>query len=349
MQDLMESNNLQKLKGEIEETERELNNPEVLKDQEKLKNLSQKYKELKKEEKLLVSLKEIEEKIKTTEELLKKEKSLEMISLIEQELKNLADEKQKIEKEGKSGEEIEEKNAIIEIRAGTGGEEAGLFAGDLFRMYSRFAEKNNWPVQILNSSPTSLNGYKEIIFNVKGKNVWEALRHESGVHRVQRIPTTEKSGRIHTSTVSVAVLPEASEVEVKLRPEDLEISTFRSSGHGGQNVQKVETAVRIIHKPTGLVVSCQEERFQQRNKDKALKILRARLLAQQLEKQEKELTEERRMQIGKAMRAEKIRTYNFPQNRITDHRINKSWHNLKKILQGNLEEVINDLNPDLAR
>jgi len=349
MQDLMESNNLQKLKGEIEETERELNNPEVLKDQEKLKNLSQKYKELKKEEKLLVSLKEIEEKIKTTEELLKKEKSLEMISLIEQELKNLADEKQKIEKEGKSGEEIEEKNAIIEIRAGTGGEEAGLFAGDLFRMYSRFAEKNNWPVQILSSSPTSLNGYKEIIFNVKGKNVWEALRHESGVHRVQRIPTTEKSGRIHTSTVSVAVLPEASEVEVKLRPEDLEISTFRSSGHGGQNVQKVETAVRIIHKPTGLVVSCQEERFQQRNKDKALKILRARLLAQQLEKQEKELTEERRLQIGKAMRAEKIRTYNFPQNRITDHRINKSWHNLKKILQGNLEEVINDLNPDIAR
>jgi len=348
MQDLMESNNLQKLKGEIEETERELNNPEVLKDQEKLKNLSQKYKELKKEEKLLVSLKEIEEKIKTTEELLKKEKSLEMISLIEQELKNLADEKQKIEKEGKSGEEMEEKNAIIEIRAGTGGEEAGLFAGDLFRMYSRFAEKNNWPVQILSSSPTSLNGYKEIIFNVKGKNVWEALRHESGVHRVQRIPTTEKSGRIHTSTVSVAVLPEASEVEVKLRPEDLEISTFRSSGHGGQNVQKVETAVRIIHKPTGLVVSCQEERFQQRNKDKALKILRARLLAQQLEKQEKELTEERRMQIGKAMRAEKIRTYNFPQNRITDHRINKSWHNLEKILQGNLEEVINDLNPDLA-
>ena len=345
----MESNNLQKLKGEIEETERELNNPEVLKDQEKLKNLSQKYKELKKEEKLLVSLKEIEEKIKTTEELLKKEKSLEMISLIEQELKNLADEKQKIEKEGKSGEEMEEKNAIIEIRAGTGGEEAGLFAGDLFRMYSRFAEKNNWPVQILSSSPTSLNGYKEIIFNVKGKNVWEALRHESGVHRVQRIPTTEKSGRIHTSTVSVAVLPEASEVEVKLRPEDLEISTFRSSGHGGQNVQKVETAVRIIHKPTGLVVSCQEERFQQRNKDKALKILRARLLAQQLEKQEKELTEERRLQIGKAMRAEKIRTYNFPQNRITDHRINKSWHNLKKILQGNLEEVINDLNPDLAR
>ena len=349
MQDLMESNNLQKLKGEIEETERELNNPEVLKDQEKLKNLSQKYKELKKEEKLLVSLKEIEEKIKTTEELLKKEKSLEMISLIEQELKNLADEKQKIEKEGKSGEEIEEKNAIIEIRAGTGGEEAGLFAGDLFRMYSRFAEKNNWPVQILSSSPTSLNGYKEIIFGVKGKNVWEALRHESGVHRVQRIPTTEKSGRIHTSTVSVAVLPEASEVEVKLRPEDLEISTFRSSGHGGQNVQKVETAVRIIHKPTGLVVSCQEERFQQRNKDKALKILRARLLAQQLEKQEKELTEERRLQIGKAMRAEKIRTYNFPQNRITDHRINKSWHNLEKILQGNLEEVINDLNPDLAR
>ena len=344
----MESDSLRKLKEKIKEIEKELNSPEVLKNPEKLKDLSREYKELKKEEEILSSLEEIEKKIKETEEMLEKEKDKEMINLALQELKNLKLQKQKLEKELKT-EEIEEKNVIVEIRAGAGGKEASLFAGDLFRMYSRFAEKNNWQAQVFSSSPSSLDGFKEIIFGIKGKGVFPKLRFESGVHRVQRIPVTEKSGRIHTSTISVAVLKEASEVEVKIKPEDLEISTFRASGHGGQNVQKVESAVRILHKPTGLTVVCQEERSQLKNKERALKILRARLLAQETEKKEQEITQERRGQIGRAMRAEKIRTYNFPQNRITDHRFNKSWHNLEEILEGDLDPVINDLYPNLTR
>ena len=331
---------------EIEEIEKELNNPETLKDKEKFKDLSQKYKELKEKKESIISLEEIEKKIKETKEFLNKEKETEMIELAEQELKILEEKKKflesKIVKISSQNGILNDKGVIIEIRAGTGGEEASLFAADLFRMYSRFAEKNNWQVQILSSSPSSLNGFKEIIFGIKGKDVFAKLRFESGVHRVQRIPTTEKSGRIHTSTVSVAVLPEASEIEIKIKPEDLEISTFRASGHGGQNVQKVSSAVRVLHKPTGLVISCQDERSQQRNKEKALKFLRAKLLSQKIEKQEQELGKSRRLQIGKAMRAEKIRTYNFPQNRLTDHRLNKSWHNLEEIMNGNLDKIVNE-------
>jgi len=336
----------QNLKKEIEEIEKELNNPETLKDKEKFKDLSQKYKELKEKKESIISLEEIEKKIKETKEFLNKEKETEMIELAEQELKILEEKKKflesKIVKISSQNGILNDKGVIIEIRAGTGGEEASLFAADLFRMYSRFAEKNNWQVQILSSSPSSLNGFKEIIFGIKGKDVFAKLRFESGVHRVQRIPTTEKSGRIHTSTVSVAVLPEASEIEIKIKPEDLEISTFRASGHGGQNVQKVSSAVRVLHKPTGLVISCQDERSQQRNKEKALKFLRAKLLSQKIEKQEQELGKSRRLQIGKAMRAEKIRTYNFPQNRLTDHRLNKSWHNLEEIMNGNLDKIVNE-------
>jgi len=336
----------QNLKKEIEEIEKELNNPETLKDKEKFKDLSQKYKELKEKKESIISLEEIEKKIKETKEFLNKEKETEMIELAEQELKILEERKKflesKIVKISSQNGILNDKGVIIEIRAGTGGEEASLFAADLFRMYSRFAEKNNWQVQILSSSPSSLNGFKEIIFGIKGKDVFAKLRFESGVHRVQRIPTTEKSGRIHTSTVSVAVLPEASEIEIKIKPEDLEISTFRASGHGGQNVQKVSSAVRVLHKPTGLVISCQDERSQQRNKEKALKFLRAKLLSQKIEKQEQELGKSRRLQIGKAMRAEKIRTYNFPQNRLTDHRLNKSWHNLEEIMNGNLDKIVNE-------
>ncbi|MGC9048897.1 MAG: peptide chain release factor-like protein, partial [Patescibacteria group bacterium] len=202
------------------------------------------------------------------------------------------------------------------------------------------AERNIWPIEILSSNRTDLGGFKEIIFRISGPKVYEILSSESGVHRVQRIPKTEKSGRIHTSTASVAVLPEASEIDIKINPEDLKIDTFRASSKGGQNVQKVETAVRITHLPTGLTVSCQEERSQSRNKEKALKILRSRLLAQEKEKQISKLTEKRRTQIGKAKRVEKIRTYNFPQNRVTDHRVNKSWFNISEIMDGKLEEVL---------
>jgi len=232
------------------------------------------------------------------------------------------------------------KGIIIEIRAGAGGEEAALFTADLFRMYSRFAEKQNWSTSLIESHPTGLGGYREVIFEVKGANVYSQLKYEGGVHRVQRIPTTEKSGRVHTSTASVAILPEDSETEIKINPRDLRIDVLRASGPGGQNVNKIESAVRITHLPTGLVVNCQEGRSQQHNKEKALTVLRARLLAKKRAEEMSQRGAERREQIGTAMRAEKIRTYNFPQNRLTDHRLKKSWHKLDKIIDGDLTPII---------
>lgn len=232
------------------------------------------------------------------------------------------------------------KGVIIEIRAGAGGDEATLFAADLFRMYSRFAEKQNWSKSLINSHATGLNGYKEIVFEIKGEEVYEKLKYEAGVHRVQRIPTTEKSGRIHTSTVSVAIMHQATETEIKINPNDIRTDVLRASGPGGQNVNKIESAVRITHLPTGLVVSCQDGRSQQHNKEKAMQVLRSRLLAKKRAEELSERGDERREQIGTADRSEKIRTYNFPQNRITDHRIKKSWHNLDKIIDGDLNQII---------
>lgn len=232
---------------------------------------------------------------------------------------------------------------ILEIRAGAGGEEAAIFAADLFRMYSKYAQSQEWGFSVLDSHPSSLKGYKSVVAEIKGENAFEQLKYESGVHRVQRIPVTEKSGRIHTSTASVAVLPKVTPVEVKINPADLELATFRSSWPGGQNVNKVETAVRLTHRPTGIVVECQSERSQARNREKAMEVLRAKIYQEQQEKQRAEMAQERREQIGAAMRAEKIRTYNFPQNRITDHRINKSWHNLEDIMEGKLDKMIKDV------
>lgn len=236
------------------------------------------------------------------------------------------------------------KDILIEIRAGAGGEEASLFAATLFRMYSRFAEKQNWSTTLISSNQTGLGGYKEVIFEIKGDDVFEKFKHEGGVHRVQRIPTTEKSGRVHTSTVSVAIMPIATETEIKVNPQDLRIDVLRASGPGGQHVNKRESAVRIVHIPTGLMVTCQEERTQQQNKEKAMKVLRARLLDKKRQEEMSLRGDARREQIGTADRSEKIRTYNFPQNRITDHRINKSWHQLEKIIDGDLEPIIKAFN-----
>jgi peptide chain release factor 1 len=234
----------------------------------------------------------------------------------------------------------EKQAVIIEIRAGTGGDEAALFARDLYRMYSKYAQNKGWSQKVLDSSPSEIGGFKEIIFELSGQGVFDEMKNEGGVHRVQRIPKTEKQGRVHTSTATIAVLSKPKKTEINIKPNDLEVSTYKASGPGGQYVNKTESAVRILHKPSGLVVTCQSERNQLQNKETALSILSAKLLQRQEEADLSKLTAERREQIGWAKRAEKIRTYNFPQNRITDHRINKSWHNLEKIIDGDLEPVV---------
>jgi peptide chain release factor 1 len=237
----------------------------------------------------------------------------------------------------------DEKNVVLEIRAGTGGDEAALFAADLFRMYAKYAEMNNWRVEILSQHPTGAGGFKEIIALIEGKGVYRRLKYESGVHRVQRVPITESQGRIHTSTVTVAVLPEAEEVEVEIDPKDLKIDVYRSSGPGGQHVNTTDSAVRITHIPTGIVTTCQDEKSQHKNKAKALKVLRARLLDIQKQRQQEEMAQKRRSQVGTGDRSERIRTYNFPQGRFTEHRIGLTLYKLDAVLEGNLGEIIDSL------
>jgi peptide chain release factor 1 len=237
----------------------------------------------------------------------------------------------------------DDKNVIVEIRAGTGGDEAGIFAADLFRMYSRYAENHNWKSELLSSNETGVGGFKEVIFMVKGKGAYSKMKYESGVHRVQRVPVTESQGRIHTSTATVAVLPEVDEVEIDIPDKDIEIDVYKSAGAGGQNVQKNATAVRIHHLPTGIIVQCQDERSQLQNRLRAMSILRARLYEMEQEKQLNEQTATRRSQVGTGERSEKIRTYNFPQNRVTDHRINLTSYQLDSVLNGDLEEFIDEL------
>ncbi|MFQ5881931.1 MAG: peptide chain release factor 1 [Candidatus Methylomirabilales bacterium] len=267
----------------------------------------------------------------------------EMRALAEVELKALRDRREVLEGELQEmllpKDPVDQKGLIMEIRAGAGGDEAALFAANLLRMYTRYAESEGWVVEMLSSHPTGIGGMKEVILAIEGKGVYRKLRHESGVHRVQRVPATEAGGRIHTSTVTVAVLPEAEEVQVQIDPRDLQIEVFRASGHGGQHVNVTDSAVRITHIPTGLVVSCQDERSQHKNKAKALKVLRARLLERARAEQEREIADTRRQQVGTGDRSERIRTYNFPQGRVTDHRIGLTLYNLPAMLDGNLKEL----------
>jgi peptide chain release factor 1 len=260
------------------------------------------------------------------------------------ELRVLAkEEMQRLQKQIVSNNPLNQKNVILEIRSGTGGDEAELFAGELFRMYSRFAERNNWKMTIIESNQSELGGLKSLVAEISGYNVYEKLRFEGGVHRIQRIPKTEKNGRIHTSAASVVVLPKAEEIDIEIKPEDLKIDVYRSSGCGGQSVNTTDSAVRITHLPTGMVVTCQDERSQLKNKAKALSVLRSRLLAEEQEKQTLQTGSARKSMVGSGDRSEKIRTYNFPQDRITDHRINKSWFKIDRILSGELDDIVNSL------
>jgi len=292
-------------------------------------------------------LRDVYKTIEDDEAVITANEDPELVSMARTEVDELLEKRGELEKRFKfmlvPKDPSDSKNTIVEIRAGTGGEEANLFVADLMRMYVRYAEEKGWKVDVLSSNPTGIGGFKEVIFIVEGQNTYGTLKFERGVHRVQRVPVTEASGRIHTSAVSVAVLPEAEEVEVDIDPKDLRIDVFRSSGPGGQNVNKVETAVRITHIPSGIVVSCQDEKSQHKNKEKGLKVLRARLLEKAEKEQEEKISKERKSQIGSGDRSAKIRTYNFPQQRVTDHRIGLTIHRLSAILDGDLDEMINAL------
>ncbi|HLC39068.1 MAG TPA: peptide chain release factor 1 [Patescibacteria group bacterium] len=338
---------IDKIKKEYAEITLQISNPKNTTNIPKLQELSRKKAEL---ERIILDfdkLEKIKKEILENEELVKNEDEPELKKLIEEDLTRLKIEKENLEKFVKialSPEAAQEnKNVILEIRPGTGGDEAELFAADLLKMYLKFAEKKGWRVEILNSQKTTLDGIKDVTCLISGHEVFRFLKFESGVHRVQRVPKTEKSGRIHTSTATVAILPEATETEVKINPAEIKIDTFRSSGPGGQGVNTTDSAVRLTHLPTGTVVSCQDERSQMKNKEKAFKILRAKLLDLQFEKEQGKMAEERKSQVGRADRSEKIRTYNFPQDRITDHRGGFSVKNIERILNGDLDILINKL------
>jgi peptide chain release factor 1 len=325
----------------------QLGQPELIRNQGELQKVAKEYAELGRVVDLYRKLKKLDEEIRENRELLSSEEDEEMKGLAREELSRLTGDRERTEQALKAAilpkDPNDEKNILLEIRAGTGGDEAGLFAGDLFRMYAKFAEKNHWRLEVLNRHYTGVGGFKEIVALVEGKEVYSKLKFESGVHRVQRVPVTESQGRIHTSTVTVAVLPEAEDVDVAIDPNDLRIDIFRSSGPGGQSVNTTDSAVRVTHIPTGIVVSCQDEKSQHKNKAKALKILRARLMDKAQQEQHSEISAKRKLQVGSGDRSERIRTYNFPQGRVTDHRIGLTLYRLENILEGEIDEIIGGL------
>ena len=338
---------LSSVEEKYEELNKLLADPEVVADYTKVQQYAKEQSVMREVVELAREYREVIKEISELRDMVKSESDPELLSLAKDEQVTLEGKKENAEERLRRAlvpkDPNDDKNVIIEIRAGTGGEEAGLFASNLYRMYSRLAQRLNWNLEVINSNSTGIGGLKEITFQVGGDQAYSKLKHESGVHRVQRVPTTESSGRIHTSAATVAVLPEAEEVDVEINQEDLQIDIYHASGHGGQNVQKVATAVRITHIPTGVVTTCQDERSQHKNKEKALAVLRSRLLAAEIEKQQQEITDNRRSQVGSGDRSERVRTYNFPQGRITDHRIGLTSYNLEQVLDGDLMEFIEAL------
>lgn len=342
---------LEELLSEKEQLLQKLSDPEFLSNPNNFELASKQLKDLEQKINLLTELKKAERKIAEAQDILAQATDTQLLDLAEEEIKTNEELKENLLKKIQNLENKVEantvKSVILEIRPGTGGEEAALFAQDLLKMYERYSQKHNWPFKIIDLNLTSLGGLKEGVIEIDNPAAYENLKFEGGVHRVQRIPETEKAGRVHTSTATVAVLPQLENIAIEIKPEDIEETFYRASGPGGQNVQKVETAVRLYHKPTGLVVSCQSERYQKQNREKALAILKNQLWEREQEKNLSTLAQNRRKQIGHAERAEKIRTYNFPQDRVTDHRIKKSWHDLNSILEGNLDEIIETLKKEL--
>ena len=338
---------LDALEARYRELEIIISDPDLPKDRIRYREVLQEHAHLSKIVESYGAYKKLRKRLEETEALWEQEKDPELRNLAKEELEQIRFQLGEKEKELKEllvpWDPRDDKNVIMEIRAGTGGEEAALFAADLFRMYTRYAEGKGWKVEVMDANETELGGFKEIIFSVSGPGAYGDLRYESGVHRVQRVPVTEAGGRIHTSAVTVAVLPEAEETEVEIRPEDLRIDVFRASGAGGQHVNKTESAVRITHLPTGMVVTCQDEKSQHKNKARALRVLRARLYEMEEQKRLQEESAIRRSMVGSGDRSERIRTYNFPQNRITDHRINLTLYKLDSVLEGELGEIIEAL------
>lgn len=334
---------LEKLETRYEELEHLLVSTQIISHKEQYHKYAKELSDLKDKVSLFREYKKVLNELNDLELVLKEKHEPQFLELAAKELQDLkvkiVDLEQKIKNSLWVEDKTLDKDIIVEIRAGTGGLEAGLFAGDLYRMYSKYAARKNWSIEPMSSHPTELGGFKEIIFSVKGKDAYKRLKAESGVHRVQRVPATEAQGRIHTSTATVVVLIEPEDVDSAIEPKDLKIDTYRSSGPGGQHMQKTDSAVRITHLPSGLVVACQDERSQLKNKNKAMRILGARLLDMKQQEESKRLSQERKSQIGSGDRSEKIRTYNFPDRRVTDHRINLTLHKIEQMLEGDLEEL----------
>ena len=338
---------LEKINSRYEDITAQLSDSEIISDRKKMISLSKERSDLDEIIEVYQEYDSVLKNITGNKEILSSENDKELIEFAETELTELNEQKEKLEEKIKfillPKDPNNDKNVIVEIRAGTGGDEAGLFAGDLFRMYSRYAELRSWKLELIDISESGKGGIKEAVFSLNGDGVFGDMKFERGVHRVQRVPDTEASGRVHTSAASVAVLPEAEDVQIKINPNDLKIDIFRSGGAGGQSVNKLETAVRITHLPTKIVVQCQDERSQLKNKNKALKVLKARLYDWELKKQNEKISSERKSMIGSGDRSDKIRTYNFPQNRVTDHRIGLTLYNLSGIIEGDLDELIEQL------